>query len=93
MALLDGAPRLASATTALPTRLLRLDQEPFYELMDDRIEIAHGIIQVLNQRLRASITRLRQARTVQTGAVEPHVPTITHNPEQLNSMGASYDTQ
>jgi CRP/FNR family transcriptional regulator, cyclic AMP receptor protein len=52
MALLDGEPRTASIRTTQPTHLLRLDQEPFYELMDDRIEIARGIIHVLLQRLR-----------------------------------------
>ncbi len=52
MALLDGEPRTATIRTTQPTRLLRLDQEPFYELMDDRIEIARGVIHVLLQRLR-----------------------------------------
>jgi CRP-like cAMP-binding protein len=53
MALLDGELRTASIRTTKATRLLRLDQEPFYELMDDRIEIARGVIHVLLQRLRA----------------------------------------
>ena len=52
MALLDGEPRTASIRTTQFTQLLRLEQEPFYELMDDRIEIARGIIHVLLQRLR-----------------------------------------
>jgi hypothetical protein len=62
MALLDGEPRTATIYTVRPTRLLRLDQEPFYELMDDRIEIARGVIHVLLQRLRArtdDVNRLR----------------------------------
>ncbi|MDZ4721361.1 MAG: HEAT repeat domain-containing protein [Roseiflexaceae bacterium] len=62
MALLDSTPRVASATTDTHVRLLRLDQEPFYELMDDQIEIARGIIRVLNQRLRSSIAHLHEAR-------------------------------
>ena len=53
MALLDAEPRTATVYTSQATRLLRLDQEPFYELMDDRIEIARGVIHVLLQRLRA----------------------------------------
>lgn len=53
MALLDGEPRTATIRAIQPTHLLRLDQEPFYELMDDRIEIARGVIHVLLQRLRA----------------------------------------
>ncbi len=52
MALLDGEPRTATIRATTLTRLLRLDQEPFYELMDDRIEIARGVIHVLLQRLR-----------------------------------------
>lgn len=53
MALLDGEPRTATIRTVQPTRLLRLDQEPFYELMEDRLEIARGVIHILLQRLRA----------------------------------------
>jgi CRP/FNR family transcriptional regulator, cyclic AMP receptor protein len=63
MALLDGEPRTATIRTTQPTRLLRLDQEPFYELMDDRIEIARGVIHVLLQRLRKrteDVNRLRE---------------------------------
>ena len=53
MALLDGEPRTATIRTTQPTRLLRLDQEPFYELLKDQPEITRGIIHVLLQRLRA----------------------------------------
>jgi CRP-like cAMP-binding protein len=63
MALLDSTMRVASATTVTHVRLLRLDQEPFYELMDDQIDIARGIIRVLNQRLRSSIVHLHEARS------------------------------
>ncbi len=53
MAVLESAPRVASVTAVEETRLLRLDQEPLYELMADHIEVARGIIQVLSTRLRA----------------------------------------
>jgi len=53
VALLDGRPRTATIRATQTTQLLRLDQEPFYELMDDRIEIARGVIRVLLLRLRA----------------------------------------
>lgn len=53
MALLDAEPRAASVTTIEPTQLLRLDQDPFYELLDDRPEIATSLIRVLSQHLRA----------------------------------------
>jgi CRP-like cAMP-binding protein len=62
MALLDGEPRTATIRATQAVHLLRLDQEPFYELMDDHIEIARGIIHVLLQRLRArteDVNRLR----------------------------------
>jgi len=62
MALLDAEPRAASVRTVAETRVLRLDQESFYELMDDRIEIAYGVIHVLLKRLRIhmkEVTRLQ----------------------------------
>ena len=52
MALLDPEPRLASVTAVEATRLFRLDQAPFYELMEERPEVAAGIIRVLTGRLR-----------------------------------------
>ena len=71
MALLDGEPRTATIRTTQATRLLRLDQEPFYELMDDRIEIARGVIHVLLQRLRKrteDVNRLRELVQPSEGA-------------------------
>lgn len=55
MALLDAEPRVASVTAVEPTRLLRLDQAPFYELIADRPEIAIGLIRVLTGHLRARV--------------------------------------
>lgn len=52
MALLDPEPRLASVTTVEPTRLFRLDQAPFFQLIAERPEIATGIIRVLTRLLR-----------------------------------------
>jgi HEAT repeat protein len=62
MALLDPEPRMASVTAVEDTQLLRLDQEPFYELMDDRIEVVRGIIRVLTGHLRARVKDLNEAR-------------------------------
>lgn len=56
LAVLDPEPRSASVTAVTDTRLFRLDQEDFYELMSDRIEVVRGIIRVLCQRLRLSTT-------------------------------------
>ncbi len=52
MALLDPEPRVASITALEDTHLLRLDREPFFELMEDRIEVARGVIRVLSGHLR-----------------------------------------
>ena len=58
MAALDAEPRSASATASEDTLLLRLDQEPLYEIMEDRIEVARGIIRVLSRHLRARLSDL-----------------------------------
>lgn len=55
MALLDAEPRSASVTAVEDTKLFRLEQEPFYELMADRVEVAHGIIRMLTRYVRARI--------------------------------------
>jgi len=53
LALLATETRSASATTESETFLLKIDQEPFYELMESRVEVAKGIIKTLCRRLRA----------------------------------------
>jgi ATP/ADP translocase len=60
MALLDPEPRLASVTAVEPTRLFRLDQAPFYELMLERPEVATGIIRVLTGHLRNRVRDIAQ---------------------------------
>jgi CRP/FNR family cyclic AMP-dependent transcriptional regulator len=65
MAALDPEPRSASATASEDTLLLRLDQEPLYEIMEDRIEVARGIIRVLSRQLRARLADLSQPRQVE----------------------------
>lgn len=61
MSVLDTQPRSASATAMADTRLFRLGQDIFYELMADRIEVVRGIIQVLCQRLRAAQSGVERA--------------------------------
>jgi CRP-like cAMP-binding protein len=63
MAVLDAEPRSASATAAVDSLLLRLDQEPLYEVMEDRIEVTRGIVRMLCQRLRARLSDLEQLHT------------------------------
>ncbi len=53
MALLDPAPRIATVTALEETHLFRLRQEAFYELLDNRGEVARGIIRVLTGYLRS----------------------------------------
>ena len=60
MALLDPEPRLASVTTVEATRLFRLNQTPFFELMEERPEVATGIIRVLTSRLRDRVRDIGQ---------------------------------
>ena len=53
LALLDAEQRSASATTSADCVLFRIEQEPFYELIENRPEVAKGFIKILCQRLRA----------------------------------------
>lgn len=57
LSLLDAETRSASATCQTDCILFRIDQEPFYELIDSRPEVARGIIKMLCQRLRAQNER------------------------------------
>ena len=53
-AVLAAAPRSASVTAIEPSLLLRLRRGPFEELLDDRPEIARGVITTLVRLLQAS---------------------------------------
>lgn len=53
LALLDPETRSASATTNSYCILFRIDQEPLYDLIEIRTEVARGFIKILCQRLRA----------------------------------------
>jgi CRP-like cAMP-binding protein len=57
LSLLDAETRSASATAHTDCILYQIDQEPFYELIDSRPEIAKGFIKILCQRLRAQNER------------------------------------
>lgn len=52
LSLLDADTRSATATANTDCLLFRIDQEPFYELLDERPEVAKGFIKILCQRLR-----------------------------------------
>lgn len=53
IALLDGGPRTATATTASPCRLLSLTNERFHQLLDTSPVIRTAIWETVGQRLRA----------------------------------------
>jgi len=53
LSLLDAEVRSASATANTDCMLFRIEQEPFYELIDNRPEVARGFIKILCKRLRA----------------------------------------
>ncbi len=52
LSVLDAACRSASATTLEETTLLKLEQEPFYEIMMNNVEVLKGILNTLCRRLR-----------------------------------------
>lgn len=52
LALLDAEPRSATAVAHGPVVAFRLDQEDFYEVMEERAEVLRSILRVLCQRLR-----------------------------------------
>jgi CRP-like cAMP-binding protein len=52
LSLLDADTRSATATANSDCVLFKIDQEPFYELMEERPEVAKGFIKILCQRLR-----------------------------------------
>lgn len=52
LSLLDAESRSASATAESDCNLYKIDQEPFYELIEERPEVARGFIKILSKRLR-----------------------------------------
>jgi CRP-like cAMP-binding protein len=71
--------RVASITAIEDSQLLRLEREPFYELMEDRIEVARGIIQVLSRRLRDRIRDVNELRS----RLESSRPTLETVPDRV----------
>jgi len=61
LALLDPEPRLASVKAAESTRLLRLDEAHFREVLDEQPEVSAAIIRVITRYLRS---QLKYAQTV-----------------------------
>ena len=61
LALLDPEPRLATVKAAESTRLLRLDEAHFREVLDSQPEVSSAIIRVVTRYLRS---QLKYAQTV-----------------------------
>ena len=57
LAILDAEPRSASARALGEVLSLRIAREPFLQLIDERPELARGILQILAQRLRETTAR------------------------------------
>ncbi|WP_240163411.1 cyclic nucleotide-binding domain-containing protein [Spirosoma taeanense] len=59
LALLDAEPRSATAVALTHVMAFRIDQDDFYDLMEERSEVLQNIIRVLCQRLRRQNESLR----------------------------------
>ena len=57
MAILDSEPRSATVYAIDRVRALKLEREDLYDLMTEKMFIAHGIIKVLTRRLRQTLER------------------------------------
>jgi CRP-like cAMP-binding protein len=53
IALIDGGPRTATATTVTPSRLLRMTHQRFHELLDASPSIRTAVLEELGRRLRS----------------------------------------
>jgi CRP/FNR family cyclic AMP-dependent transcriptional regulator len=60
LSLLDTEKRSATVTAISDCILFRIDQEPFYDVMESCPEVAKGIIQILCKRLRAANHKLSE---------------------------------
>jgi CRP/FNR family transcriptional regulator, cyclic AMP receptor protein len=53
LSLLDTETRSATATAETDCILFRIDQEPFYDMMESRPEVTKGVIKILCRRIRS----------------------------------------
>jgi CRP/FNR family cyclic AMP-dependent transcriptional regulator len=58
LALLDTETRSATVTASEDCILFRIDQEPFYDLIDSRPEVVRGVIKILCKRIRLANEKL-----------------------------------
>lgn len=57
MAILDSEPRSATVKASGPVSALKIEREDFYDVMNEKTEIAQGIIKVLTRRLRQTTAK------------------------------------
>ncbi|WP_165372184.1 cyclic nucleotide-binding domain-containing protein [Emticicia agri] len=60
LALLDSEPRSATALVKSDALLFRIDQDDFYDLMEERDELLRSVLRILCQRIRAQNDKLRR---------------------------------
>lgn len=60
IAILDSEPRSATVVATEPVRALKIEREDFYAIMNERVEIAQGVIKVLTWRLRDQNRRINE---------------------------------
>ncbi len=60
LALLDAEPRSASAVAVSDVLLFRIDQEDFFDLMEERNELLRSVLRILCQRIRNQNDKIRR---------------------------------
>ncbi|MCF0069968.1 cyclic nucleotide-binding domain-containing protein [Dyadobacter sp. CY261] len=60
LALLDTEPRSATTVAETDVLVFRIDQEDFFELMEERDEILRNVLRILCQRIRVQNEKMRQ---------------------------------
>jgi len=58
-ALFDEEPRVVTATTLTPAKLLRIDRERFVDILADHVQISQGILKNLSSKLRNLLGRVQ----------------------------------
>lgn len=71
MAVLDTAPRSATAVAATDAQLLRIQSGAFYEVLREQPAIAEGVIRTLSRRLREANEAVEAARGRQAPPAVP----------------------
>ena len=60
LSLLDTDTRSATVVAVTDCHLFRIDQEPFYDLIESRPEVVRGVIRILCKRIRAMNQKLTE---------------------------------